>query len=220
MGAFVEKTAFAPWNSAKSFGRRLRGKANLQDASEIVQDKKISGAGIKWDGTNLRTDSPEVRAEWKRRVTNTRSTAAAGVGAAGAAGAYMALSGKKKEGSVNDETTRGILSAVPGLLREQQDEIRTLRAKVASYEARERAEALIERMEERGIPVMGMTRQEKVASILGSSRSMDVIEAAVDISGPVAGGLMVGDMPSLDSSGTPEERFAAAVMNVHGAGLN
>lgn len=93
----------------------------------------------------------------------------------------------------NREKLAQVLEQIPGVLRQLSGEVKDLREKVANYEQREKAEALVAEMEEKGLIEEGVPHHEKVASLLNSGKDLDVLREAV--------GMQVGDFSSASVSG-------------------
>lgn len=105
-------------------------------------------------------------------------------------------------------------------IREQDAELKTLRNKLASYEGWERATALVERMESKGLGdnIEGRSVQEKVATILGSGKSLDVLEAAFELNQGQGGRQFAVDGNSRDSGNTaPYNAIELALLERHGS---
>lgn len=120
---------------------------------------------------------------------------------------------------MDNEIVHDLVKEAAHTIREQEAELNTLRQKLASYEGKERAEFLVERMEERGLGdnIEGRTSREKVATILNSGKSLDVLEAAFELNQGQGGRQFAVDGNSRDSGNhAPFNAIELALLERHG----
>ena len=112
----------------------------------------------------------------------------------------------------------GLVKEAAVTIREQEMELATLRQKVAAYEAQERAEMLVERMEARGLgdSIEGRTTKEKAASLLSTGKSLDVLEEAISWQSGQGGRQFALDGSSKSGGSTPFNAIELALLERHG----
>lgn len=101
-----------------------------------------------------------------------------------------------------------VLAQVPVALRAQQEEIASLKEKIAHYEKRDRVVKIASAMQAKNLDTE-TSYDEKVENLMGSS-DLDVVEKAIELSAPQIKLASLSDHPGNPSNA--EDAFAAGLL--------
>ena len=100
--------------------------------------------------------------------------------------------------AIDQKAIREVLTAASVMLRSLSEEKEKLAARVEQYERNEQAGEIVTMMEERGMLDPSDSLQTKLAHVLGSDESLDVVKKAVALA---PSGVTLGSLSDVPAEG-------------------